>query len=339
MPANKALDQMVFETTTKALFRHCKFLVNDEQLFEACEEVMLEIPDLKALASVEDEGQKKANINSFMATYGETICKGINTARTNVQAGLKKAYEARFGRDEVMPSPTQLATVIRRKDLEVDPEDPSKNAQNRDFFMWYWEHLLPKVAGKDAWGHNIRCYGLISTHCPPDSPDTKYINNSDEALVLTLYENCGQRFPYTASCLKSGEKPDIFHPKYQSKWSDSRSGQSKWGGFDLAGRQRFKQLREKIAKAKKKEHVKEVEQAVLDMIQEKHQIGKASAPKKNGPNPRDYEDNEDAIIDWRYDSDASLESGEDDGDEIEEFEEVYKQPPKKKRVGTFDPET
>ena len=82
-----------------------------------------------------------------------------------------------------------------------------------------------------------------------------------------------------------------------------------------------------------------MEQAVLDMIQEKHQIGKASAPKKNGPNPRDYEDNEDAIIDWRYDSDASLESGEDDGDEIEEFEEVYKQPPKKKRVGTFDPET
>ena len=66
-----------------------------------------------------------------------------------------------------MPTPQELAQVIRRVGLEFDPEEPQKNAYAREIFEWYWEHLLSKVAGKTGWGHNIRLYGTISQACSP----------------------------------------------------------------------------------------------------------------------------------------------------------------------------
>ena len=339
IPISTELQDRIRKVAGHDLWRTCKFLASEEQLDEACEIVMGFIPELADLVSDENP-DKEQNVLGFSDNYGETICKVINTKRGEVQSGLKKAYEIRVAAGLSVPTPKELAQVIRRKGLEFDPEDPNKNAKNRDWFMWYWEHLLSKVGGKNKWGHTIRCYGTISKHAPPDDPKRKYITSSDEALVLVLYENCGQRFPYTAECAAKNQTADKSHPRYQSKWSDSRAGQCKWGGWNLEGRKRYIELRDKISKAKRKEHVAAVEAHVLSEIQAKYKIGTKPAARKKGPNPKDFEGKEEGYAPFGVESDEETE-GEVEGQEeeevnsdFEELDEEYQAPPPKRRRTT-----
>ena len=233
VPVNEELCGTVVGHAKTTLWRTCKFLADETQLDEACEQIMAVIPEIAHL--LEDEEMKEVNIQGFKDNYGENICTTINGKRTEVQSGLRKAYLARAATGAKMPTPKELGQVIRRVGLEFDPEKPEENALAREFFEWYWEHLLPKCVGSQNWGQSIRLYGTISQHFPPDDPKRKYITSSDEALVLLLYENCGQRFPYHAKCKAKGETPDAEHANNQSKWSNNQSGQVKWGGWPLAG--------------------------------------------------------------------------------------------------------
>ena len=332
VPVSSELKERVVVVTGTELWRTCKFLANEDQLFEACEFVMANIPETAALVDEENE-DKEVNIMAFNENYGETICRTINVKRGDVQSGLKKAYEARVASGRSVPTPKQLAEVIRRQGLEYDPEDPSKNEENREWFLWYWEHLLSKVGGKNSWGHSIRCYGTISKHSLPDDPKKKYITSSDEALVLVLYENCGQRFPYTAECMTKGRKVDQDHPRYQSRWSDARAGQCKWGGWNLDGRKRYKELRGKISKAKRKEHVEAVESRALAELQAKHNIGNRTSAKKKGAKAKDFEGVEDGLASFGKESDDEETEGEEVEEvssDFEDLEEVYQAPPPKK---------
>ena len=332
VPVSTELDERVAEVAGTDLWRTCKFLADESQVDEACEMVMKLIPEVADLVDPEN-ADKEVNIQAFNEHYGETICRTINVKRGDVQSGLKKAYQARAAANLSMPTPKELGQVIRRVDLEYDPEDPEKNAQNREWFLWYWEHLLSKVSGKANWGHNIRCYGTISKHAPPDDPKKKYITSSDEALVLLLYENCGQRFPYTAECAAKGVSADKTHKRYQSRWSSARAGQCKFGGWNLEGRKRYIELRSKISKAKRKNHVEAVETFTLKELQAKHNIGTKTAAKKKGVEPKDFEGKEEGFASFGVESDDETQGQEEEDEEssdFEDLEEVYQAPPPKK---------
>ena len=333
VPVNQELADRVAVVAGTNLWRTCKFLADEKQLMSACEIVMTNIPEVAGLVA-DDNQDKDDNLEAFFHNYGEIIARTINVKRGDVQSGLKKAYEARAATGASMPDPTQLGDVIRRVGLEFDPEDPSKNAENREWFLWYWEHLLPKVGGKNSWGHSIRCYGTISKHTLPDDPKKKYITSSDEALVLVLYENCGQRFPYSADCQKKGLKVDKSHKKYQSRWTDARAGQCKWGGWNLKGRMRYIELRGKISKAKRKEHVQAVEAHALGEIQAKYNIGTRQPAKKKGAKVKDFEGKEEGFATFGVESsDEETEEGEEEGgsSDFEELGDNYQSPPKKAR--------
>ena len=217
---------------------------------------------------------------------------------------MKNAYLDRYHGDasdpikKKMPDPIELGDVILRKDLVLPkkPGDPPKRdqylqqeefdaektkydakvakykriLQNREWFKWYWTCLLPKVCGNKRWGIPIRNYGLILTHAPVNSKK-KYVTSSDEALVLLLYENCGQRFPYVAKLGKRGKGQKLTpvekkHPEYQSAYSNAQSGQQKWGGWDLESRQRFKEILDHISIARRKPETEALETGILKEI-------------------------------------------------------------------------
>ena len=329
VPISTELEERVIDVAGTELWRTCKFLADESQLLEACQFIMETLPETSDL--VDDKNpEKDLNIEAFSAHYGEKVCKTINTKRSDVQSGMKKAYEIRVSSGLSVPTPKQLGQVIRRVGLEYDPENPEKNAENREWFLWYWEHLLSKVGGKNVWGHTIRCYGTISQHAPPDDPNRKYITSSDEALVLVMYENCGQRFPYTAECNRKGIKVDQNHKRYQSRWSDNRAGQCKWGGWNLNGRKRYIELRTKISKAKRKNHVAAVEAHCLSELQAKHSIGTSRTSKKKGKKAKDFEGNEESFASFGVESDEELEEEEEEvPSDFEELEDDYRAPPPK----------
>ena len=101
----------------------------------------------------------------------------------------------------------------------------------------------------------MRFFGTITDHAPLDNPDDKYITNSDETLIVLMWENCSKHFPYVAKCKRDGVDSDPTNPNYQTHWSNSLAGQNKFGGWNDDGRARFVELRRVIGAAKQKEYV------------------------------------------------------------------------------------
>ena len=205
----------------------------------------------------------------------------------------------------------------------------AKYEENMDFFMWYWEELLPKVTGKFRWGHGIRLGGIISRHTHPDDPKNKCVSASDEALVLLIYENCGQRFPYVAECTENNVEVDQSNPLYQAKWSDSTQGQAKFGGWNFAGRERFCNIRRVLAKVRRLPHVKAVEENALERLlikaNKKSALGDVNTGKK-GP---DYVGRGDELAPFAADSEDEAEG--EVGDELEDVDDTYLPVPKTKK--------
>ena len=60
------------------------------------------------------------------------------------------------------------------------------------------------------------------------------------------------------------------------------SGQNKFGGWNDGGRARFVELRRVIKAAKRKEHVRELEEAILKEIQDEYSKVQAEAEEEEG---------------------------------------------------------
>ena len=98
-------------------------------------------------------------------------------------------------------------------------------------------------------------------------------------------------------------------------------GQQKWGGWNLEGRARFSKIRGAVSKARRKAHVAAIEKAApLQTIRRKNKIDTPKA-RKAGKTAPDYVNQESAVVELEWDSDA-----EDDGSEqdLNEFSGTYK---------------
>lgn len=321
------------------IWRETKFLGSDEELDRVCKEIILTMPEFAAMAS-KDMAEMDENIEVFCDVYGGEICKAINTKRSSVQGALGKAYTKRFLAGKTMPTPAQLKTVILRKGLvpAAIPEGTEGEeltrlqaynedvALNNDFFEWYWESLLPCVVGKHSWGHSVRNYTTICHGKFPDAPEKKYITSSDEALVLILMENCGQRFPFSAQLKADGVVAlDDTHkkdPKYQSKYSQDHLGNVQWGGWTDEGRERYAKLRGIIATNKRKPHVYPMERVMLRRLQIKNKCGRKKKGKKTGADGAEAGPDPKTVSFIDVDSD---DENADDSD-IEDADDTYQQP-------------
>lgn len=352
LPINKDMMKRVKELGSHRgeVFRTVKFLSSETSLHKACKVAMAFIPDVADMLQGTKE-EVDNNVAAFAATYGDLLCRQINNARNSVQTGMKKAYLERAKEGLPMPTPKQLATVVRRKDMVIPPK-PKRNeyktdedfaaatkdyednyedtkarvAQNRDFFKWYWTELLPKSASGARWPQSVRNYGTICDHAPPDDPDKKYITVHDEALTVVIYENCGQRFPYLAS-LEDPSKYDEKNVLYQSAYSDSRSGQCKWGGWTNQGRRRFKDLHKAIQVSRGRDHVQKLESEILKEIQADNKI---NLNKKKKSKTLVFEEDEDCEAPIGDDAGPEAEN-EDPASDLEDFEDNYRPVCKKKK--------
>ena len=179
----------------------------------------------------------------------------------------------------------------------------------------------------------MRFFGTITGHAPLDNPDDKYITDSDETLIVLMWENCSKCFPYVAKCKRDNVAYDQTNPNYQTRWSNSLSGQNKFGGWNDGGRARFVELRRVIKAAKRKEHVRDLEEEILKEIQDKYSKVQAQAPKEEGE-----EANEDrAKINELLANSKEIRGEEEDLDEDEagdvvDLDDNFEPAKKKKKV-------
>ena len=319
------------QTVRQKLWIDVKFLAPD-QAEDATESVMREIPQVRAKylpnpadGDGHEDVDQEANIKAFHTTYGDEVVKALNGRRSDAQSSVRKAYVARAKEGKFMPCPDRILEVVLRKYMragvnheetgEVITEEYAKT--NRELFMWYWDKLLIAVCGSQRWSHSQK-YFLLPSTAKINGTQTKFVNSGDEAMIVLYFENCGQRFPYCAS-LPTGQNMDLKHPLYQAAYSDGNGGQQKWGGWSADGRIRFRQLRKKIAAARRNPVVQELEHEILQELRKINKIGETRRRSTDKVQP-DYINNEDAVVEMDFDSED-----EDDSPPLEKFAGVYKQ--------------
>ena len=126
---------------------------------------------------------------------------------------------------------------------------------------------------------------------------------------------------------------DPTNQNYQTRWSNSLAGKNKFGGWNDDGRARFVELCRAIKAAKRKEHVRDLEETILKEIQDKYSKVQAQAPEEEG----EEADEERAKINELLADSKEIRGEEEDLDEDEagnvvDLDDNFEPAKKKKKV-------
>ena len=306
---NSGTKLMVEKLVKSDLFQVQKFLANDTQLLIACIFIAKRTSEYTEEWKDKPVEEQKKWFKKFAACYGTIVTHQLNDQRSYVQQNLKKLYFDLWEKGKTAPTSKQLLCIALRRDLldvraveaveaeetveETETEEAIEaveakdavaavdNSFNKLIFEWYWVEILGKVAGNLYWGPNQKFYGRISTSMPVGETAFKCIPSCTEAAAVLVVENCWLRWKYLWKCKQEKVKPDKKHKHFKPLYSDSCSGQQKFGGWKPEGRIRFKKLKVRIGKARRAGHVEKVEKVCLASIRDKYGIAAKDAKTKS----------------------------------------------------------
>jgi len=132
-------------------------------------------------------------------------------------------------------------------DMNVSELEKPEREVQRDLLLWYYDRWLPVAAGKHWWRDEIRFFKLLTDTQDVAGEQKVNCTITSEAFGFLSYENyyqCWQR----QMKHKEQHGPDAPLPKsktdededgnkiehYATKWSNSSTGQVKYGGWDEA---------------------------------------------------------------------------------------------------------
>jgi hypothetical protein len=278
---NQGYADLVAKKTKRELWRTVKFLSN-EATENIATERCLDLMKIREFTLTNDKGkdlvinQKRSD---FVATYRGDCREGINEQRSYVQSQMKKVFNKTMEREEVPPSIEDLYKVVTRDiPLPSDTDEAQQQEHERlmTIFLWYWDELLPKCAGNIYWRDSIRRHQCISqaTH-----EGKQCITNSTEGICALMYDNCHDKWDKmwknkqedpSAKMPKKKDDPEV--DEYAGKYSDSMSGQSKYGGWNPEGLAKFQEVVAQVKAARQTEKSAQLEQICLDMVRHRYKI-------------------------------------------------------------------
>ena len=180
--------------------------------------------------------------------------------------------------------------------------DQEGHAKNMELFVVYWNELLPRSAGVSRWGPAKKNYLLPSSSTPkPDAKECAFIGDrpcisiQDEVFVAWCLEDKLDRWKFNhelsqlspAQCqeredkLTEKEKSED-EKRQETRYTDSKSGQKKYGGVTNEGIKRFVQIFKmvKANREKNAEYLKQVEEIALEKVREINGCDKIDEKKK-----------------------------------------------------------
>ena len=275
-------------------FQTVKFIVDEADtdfVIELCVQASRSLqdyfdcdPDLKH----KNPKEWALKIREIHSGYGSVITQRLNELRSNTQSSIRDVwFEFHTSKDGPAPQPKELLNVVLRRGL-AEAEDgsiaPEKLQRNRAIFAWWVDKVLPKVAGNQTFGPNVRHYQPVSKAMTSDNKVGMTACN--EAFAMLCVENCNKKWRYIDNCKKKSTDPDKTAAEYQTPYSSSRTGQNKWGGWTDAARERHSQLRDGIQIARNKDRSVAAEELVLKALQEMHGVKTEKKAKKKSKRGR-----------------------------------------------------
>ena len=334
-------------------------MCSDDQLVAATRIVMGKL-DLKEHEGLRKDVLKIAQ-DHWIEENKDTVRCAINDWRNYVQGEFYKLFKTLVADDHLdqVPNHEQILDIAIRK-------DNFEGTDFEEFLDFYWDELIPKVAGHSKWGPGKRHHGLLSSMKPRDDPDAGlYVTPSDEAFACLLWENCFDRWRYSyeqdleeelkindpeayaakkqaeqakkeaeaakkkpaksnkKGAKKSDEEPEdaeeddgaaktgkesseaeggnadssddvveVVDPRSVAPYTLPKGGVNKFGGWNKAGRKRYRQVLELIKKSKKKKNLEDIEKACLQRLRIKYDCEERESKRRK---TKHVEEEDDAI--------------------------------------------
>ncbi len=268
--------ELIRTTLKMCVWRHTKFVYSPDQIKDTAMKVLF-YSGQTGYFKQDDLKQPTTAAVDWCNDYQEYCLRTLNNHRQACCAAIQKEVFNYFrlkGSSEI-PDEEQFLKILRH-DEDAD----------EDLFAWYWVSLLPKVAGSAViWNDQVKYFGCISTHAPPNKPREVYITPATEAFCVLVIENYCDRWPklYKKKMKNEGKvsyiKKDPVKPKpgyayinttkdplFKGKWTKMDSGQEKFGGWAPEGLRKFTEYRNLNKAARKKPTTLVLETKILARI-------------------------------------------------------------------------
>ena len=254
----------VAQATKRFVWGSVKFIYSDVKLIRATGYIFDQWK-LKEYQGLDEKAFVEAKKN-WLLRNKDLVRVALNDQRNYAQSQLRNYVTNRLMLNQQVPTPAQVLDCATREPYL------HQKADKHWIMEMYWDVLLFKVVGKEHWDSWIRHYACISSAKPPEPGAKLFLQVTTEAFLVACYENCFDKWLYIVEEKKKGKEANRKNIRSNTAFIDSDAGQAKWGGWNAAGRNYFKELCAKIKEARERDHVKEMEEACLHRLRVFHKI-------------------------------------------------------------------
>lgn len=220
-----------------------------------------------------------------------------------------------------IPTVEQILEVYKSSELILDNPD---NEKLKNMLLWYMDRYLPIAAGLDYWGENQRLYKLLTDKVNINGKQKVLVTVTNEAFGLLVLENCREKWieinkfkEMHGEGAKIPEKGEEAEP-FKAKWTDSKCGQVKFGGWADEAYERFEELKAALKKIRADDEANDLatQKYVYTWLRTKHGItalapGRKSLKRSAKALPKEPKkrlltvDSEDEDEDWEEQAEAA----------------------------------
>ena len=296
--ASDAMVDAVWKTAKRYFWKVSKFIKNEQFHAKATNYVLLklmptEIADLEGKERIEAE-------ENWKVTYANEVLQAHNKHRNYSIGEIRKYVYGKLCKNEqdTLPNKQDIVKLMVRDDLDGGT-DPDVKAEMEAKFVTYVDVLLPKVAGNSHWAPGIRHYELPSSakvdayseNSELIGKHVECVSAADEAFLVVVYLNyydkwVAQAAKYIASvnARKKDSTKELYDPKkdktdYNCPYTNKKSGNAKYGGWNEAGIKKFDSLKKRVIRNRESQHEfnEEVEENCRLALQKMYKIVEAAA--------------------------------------------------------------
>ena len=241
------------------LWRICKFISCAEEEDTAAEYVLgyMKVPHVK-----KNEETKW----SWVETYKKLIKKALFQRRNYVTAELKKAASKYFlDKGKTMP-PVSMILKCATRSIDM------ANKEEMDFFLWYWEQVLPRMVGKANWSTEVKYYTTISGAKTSEDEPKRLVTFSSEAMIVLIWENNMVRWPTLHEWSAKPENKGLTQPNMNGIHTVTDQGQNEWGGWSPEGLDNYNKYCKQVKAGRKSPNALQLEKVALQQLRIKNDI-------------------------------------------------------------------
>jgi hypothetical protein len=197
-----------------------------------------------------------------------------------------------------MPTLDEMKRVWKFKPAKANSKVEQTDEYKREYalFEWYNDVWLGHAGGHDDFGPSTRYYKMsIDQIQLKDYEKERFftaVTVASEAFALLIYENCQKKWAAVYIYLRNNKKKKTApkfkkddkatHVYHTTKWSDSKTGQVKGGGWAPEAYDALNDYIKKMAKYRNKDGKNQwqLHKSALSIVRAKHKITEEEQSKK-----------------------------------------------------------